>query len=270
MTRSRLRIVLAVTVVAAVAGYASTSFQPTLYASHSVLAMVPQRVPEHFVQSGRSITDLDQRVRTATASILSRTRLERLVDDLELYPDDQKSGVPIATIVREMRDDIVVTSLGDGTFRVQFSYVDPKLAHRVTERLASLFVEENLRDREMIAENTNQFLDSQLDEIRRRLNLKDAELEAMRREGRRVAESDRLELEVFQSTYRSLLTKSLDAKVAANMERRQIGEQFRITDAARVPEQPLDRGGMKTGLVSGLAGLVLGLAFMVVGPKPKA
>lgn len=270
MTRSRLRLVLAVAVLAGAAGYASTFFLPTVYASHSVVALVPQRVPEHFVQSGRSITDLDQRVRTAAGQILSRTRLERMIDDFGLYPDDQKSGVPVATIAREMRDDIQVTSLGDGTFRVQFSYADPKQAQRVTERLAHLFVEENLRDREALAENTNQFLKSQLDEIKNRLNLKDAELEAMRREGRRVAESDRLELEVFQTAYRSLLTKSLDAKVAANVERRQIGEQFRIADVARVPEQPLDRGGLKTGLVSGLAGLVLGLAFMVVGPKPKA
>ena len=41
---------------------------------------------------------------------------------------------------------------------------------RVTERLASLFIEENLRDREVLAEDTNQFLESQLDDARRRLD----------------------------------------------------------------------------------------------------
>ena len=40
---------------------------------------------------------------------------------------------------------------------------------RVTERLASLFIEENLRDREVLAEGTNQFLEAQLDDARRRL-----------------------------------------------------------------------------------------------------
>ena len=41
---------------------------------------------------------------------------------------------------------------------------------RVTERLASLFIEENLRDREMLAEGTNQFLTAQLEDARRRLD----------------------------------------------------------------------------------------------------
>ncbi len=40
---------------------------------------------------------------------------------------------------------------------------------KVTERLASLFIEENLRDREGLAEGANQFLESQLDDARRKL-----------------------------------------------------------------------------------------------------
>jgi polysaccharide chain length determinant protein (PEP-CTERM system associated) len=52
---------------------------------------------------------------------------------------------------------------------VSYVSVDPRLAMRVTERLASLFIEENLRDREVLAEGTNEFLESQLEDARRRL-----------------------------------------------------------------------------------------------------
>jgi uncharacterized protein involved in exopolysaccharide biosynthesis len=52
---------------------------------------------------------------------------------------------------------------------VGFTSDDPRTAMRVTERLASLFIEENLRDREVLAEGTNQFLDAQLEDARRRL-----------------------------------------------------------------------------------------------------
>ena len=48
-------------------------------------------------------------------------------------------------------------------FRVSYKRRRPRTAMRVTERLASLFIEENLRDREVLAEDTNQFLDSQLE-----------------------------------------------------------------------------------------------------------
>ena len=39
---------------------------------------------------------------------------------------------------------------------------------RVTERLASLFVQENLEDRELLADQTDQFLEGQVEETRRR------------------------------------------------------------------------------------------------------
>ena len=36
----------------------------------------------------------------------------------------------------------------------------------------------------------------------------------------------------------SLLGKKEDSKIATNLERRQIGEQFRLLDPARLPEKP--------------------------------
>ena len=45
--------------------------------------------------------------------------------------------------------------------------------------------------------------------------------------------------DTLQANYEQLLAKSEDSKVAANLERRQIGEQFRVLDPARVPERPV-------------------------------
>ena len=42
----------------------------------------------------------------------------------------------------------------------------------------------------------------------------------------------------LQETYASLLQKREDSKLAANLERRQIGEQFRILDPASLPQRP--------------------------------
>jgi uncharacterized protein involved in exopolysaccharide biosynthesis len=51
----------------------------------------------------------------------------------------------------------------------------------VTERLASLFIEENFRDREVLAEGTNQFLEAQLEDARRRLIEQEKKVEGYRR-----------------------------------------------------------------------------------------
>ncbi len=49
-----------------------------------------------------------------------------------------------------------------------------------------------------------------------------------------------------------------DAKLAANLQRRQVGEQFTILDAASLPERPYNRA-MRLGL--SFSGAVLGLAM---------
>ena len=41
--------------------------------------------------------------------------------------------------------------------------------------------------------------------------------------------------DTLQESYRGLLQKSEESKVAANLERQQIGEQFRVLDPPRVP-----------------------------------
>ena len=50
----------------------------------------------------------------------------------------------------------------------------------VTERMASLFIEESLRDRTALAEGTNQFLETQLQDARNRLIEQEKRLEGYR------------------------------------------------------------------------------------------
>ena len=45
----------------------------------------------------------------------------------------------------------------------------------------------------------------------------------------------------LQAAYTSLLMKREDSMIAANLERRQIGEQFRILDPASRPEKPYNQ-----------------------------
>jgi uncharacterized protein involved in exopolysaccharide biosynthesis len=75
-------------------------------------------------------------------------------------------------------------------------------------------------------------------------------------------ESDLVELTrdytTLQTTYQSLLAKREDAKLASNLERRNIGEQFKILDPARVPERPFSPNRMLIDLGGAAAGLVLG------------
>jgi hypothetical protein len=59
----------------------------------------------------------------------------------------------------------------------------------------------------------------------------------------------------LQGQYTSLLGKKEESKIAANLERRQIGEQFKLLDAARVAERPFSPNRQR------LYGMGLGAGF---------
>ena len=61
----------------------------------------------------------------------------------------------------------------------------------------------------------------------------------------RPRESELVELtrdySTMQAAYTNLLVKREDAMLAANLERRQIGEQFKLLDTASMPERPYNQ-----------------------------
>jgi len=158
-------IVPAIVIMAGVFAWVRTL--PNQYMSDTLILVVPQQVPETYVRSTVT-TRIEDRLQTITQQILSRTRLERIIQDFNLYPELRKTAI-MEDVVERMRSSIGVQVVKGDAFRVSFTTDDARTAMRVTERLASLFIEENLRDREVLAEGTNQFLEAQLEESRRRL-----------------------------------------------------------------------------------------------------
>lgn len=178
-------LVPALLVASGVAVYAY--LLPNVYRSEAVILVVPQRVPREFVRSTVT-TEVDERLQAISQQILSRTRLERIILDLNLYPEERREGI-MEEVVQRMRERDIEVNIArprrgeDSTsFRVGFRYEDPRTAMQVTERLASFFIEENIRDREVLAEGTDQFLQSQLDEARRQLLENEQRLELYKRQ----------------------------------------------------------------------------------------
>jgi uncharacterized protein involved in exopolysaccharide biosynthesis len=68
----------------------------------------------------------------------------------------------------------------------------------------------------------------------------------------------------LQSGYQSLLQKREESKVAANLERRQIGEQFKVLDSPRRPERPYSPNRPMIQVAGTLVGLALGIGLIVL------
>lgn len=166
-------------VVVSTATIVGSSWLPDRFRADTVIVVVPQGVSPDFVRA--TVTPpIRDRLPTISAQILSRTRLEQIIHDLNLYAEARRTE-PMQAVVDKMRDYIQVESVeASQSFRVSYEAESPQLAMRVTERLAGLFIEETSRDRMELAQATSEFLKRQLEDARSRLVEQEKRLDAYR------------------------------------------------------------------------------------------
>ncbi len=151
---------------------------PDVYRSETTILVIPQRVPESYVRS--TITDrIGDRLQSLKEQILSRSRLERTIVDLNLFPDQRRTAA-MEDLISHMRNAVKVETARSDAFTVSYSSPDPRTAQIVTERLASDFIRENVIDREKLADTTSEFLKVQAEDAKRQLIEQEKKLEAYR------------------------------------------------------------------------------------------
>jgi polysaccharide chain length determinant protein (PEP-CTERM system associated) len=155
--------------------WAASWFLPAYYKSETLILVEQQKVPEQYVVPNVA-SDLQDRLQSMTQQITSRTRLARIIEQFNLYPD-QRRRLSSEELVDAMRKDIeieLVQAPGRkddlSAFRVSYTCRDPRVAQEVTNELTSFFIEENLEARREQSETTTGFLENQLEEARQSLS----------------------------------------------------------------------------------------------------
>jgi len=167
---------------------------PERFKSSTTILVVPQRVPEHYVKSTISIR-IEDRLGTIKQQVLSRTRLVAVMDELGLFKEDRKK-YPVEEVVDEMRKRIAIEVRHNDAFTLSFIHENRQMAMVTTSRLASFFIDENLKNREQQAVGTADFLESQLQETKKKLE----------------AQEERVKQ--YKSTYMGELPQQLQANLA--------------------------------------------------------
>jgi polysaccharide chain length determinant protein (PEP-CTERM system associated) len=156
---------------------------PKIYGAHTVILVQPQKVPENFVRTIIS-TPVQDRLRTITQQVTSRTNLEKIAEEYRLFKDREIRTYPDSLIAAlKERIGIEVTEGGPGgasTFAIYFRGENPRKVMQVTNALASNFISENLKMRESQALGTSNFLADELESVERRLLVKEEELKLYR------------------------------------------------------------------------------------------
>lgn len=164
-------------------------FLPKIYRATTLILVQPQSVPESYVKPTVTATVMD-RLNTISQEILSRTRLEKVINEFNLYSDLRKK-LTMEEVVERMAKSIevnVAKGIQSGSrrdkeqnaFTISYEGEEPRLVMMVTNKLASLFIEENLKVREMQAETTSAFLAKELSNIEEQLIKKEEEIRKFR------------------------------------------------------------------------------------------
>ena len=180
-------------VIVTMATLAYAWYAPNIYRASTLILVEPQKVPSSYVEP--TVTEnVESQLRTITEQIMSRTYLEKIIKEFDLYPELRKE-LPMESVIEKMRKCIVVDVKKGQVFSVSFEDLDPVIAMKVANRLASLFIEGNLRTRGERAEGTLVFLEKELGRVRALL----------KKQEKKVSE--------FRAKYLGMLPEQLDANL---------------------------------------------------------
>lgn len=248
----RRKVMIVATTLVIALGVSLVAYKlPNQYQAKTTIMVDPGKVPESYVKSTATI-DANHRLSILQERILSDTRLGQITDELGLYRN-LKATTTQDAIMNMMRQKITVDVTTTAppakalkSFTVSFTASNPVLAAKVSNRLASLFIEENMKVREQQVMGTADFFDGQLQKAKEEVNEKAqkvAELKA--RYASELPEAQNLHLQALTSA--QLATRE-EADAVARAEQQKTSLQALLAASPEVVN--LDAGGStaNTGL----------------------
>lgn len=169
-------------ILLALLGFALTFVVQPQYVSQTLILVEQQKVPDDYVRPV-VVEDITARLASMKEQILSRSRLEPIIERFNLYGgkkmsmDDRLDQMRKSIDIKPIHSEMARTGGLPGFF-ISFKDSDAHTAQMVCGEIASLFVSANLSARAQSVEGTTEFLKSQLADAKRALDDQDSKLAA--------------------------------------------------------------------------------------------
>ena len=159
--------IVPVVILLAVSSVISYTLSP-VYRSSATILVETQNIPETFVQS--TVTGyIEERLQMISQIVLNRENIMEIINEYDPYPKENMSK---NELVKELREDIkmeMLTTEGNRresgnafAFTLSYEGKSPRKVYLITNRLATLYMEQNLLLREEKAESTYNYLENQM------------------------------------------------------------------------------------------------------------
>jgi uncharacterized protein involved in exopolysaccharide biosynthesis len=204
---------------------------PAVYRSTATILIQEQEIPPELVRS--TVTSFaDERIQVISQQVMTRSVLLDLIDKYGLYADERKRETS-EELLERMRHDIRITPISaDVTdrrtgstmkstiaFSLAYDSESPANAQKITNQLTTLFLNENVKNRQQKAAETTSFLDEELDRVGKVISEDEQKLaEFKQRNQGRLPDLTQLNLAESERTHTDI--QRLDRELGFVAERR--------------------------------------------------
>ena len=169
-------------------GYIATLVLPKKYTSETSVLVEQPVVSADYVKPVES-DDLNMRLASMKAQVLSGPRLQPIIEKLNLY-SDQRSNTSMEDLIGQLQKAVDVKLLEPmpGSygrppgFHVGVTFKQPQLAQQICTEITSMFMEQNSQRRMDQSQKTTQFMGEELQVAKAKLDEQDQKLAQFKRQ----------------------------------------------------------------------------------------
>jgi len=159
---------------------------PKSYRSSTLILIENAKIPDDYVK-GLVGASVEERLTMLQQQVMSRTLLGQIIEDFSLYQNKVKRE-GLESVLDEVRKQIKIDTVGTVSnrgksveaFTISFSHEEPVTAMKVTAKLASQYIEENLKVREQMVTGVSVFLEQELNAAKSSLEAKEREISSFK------------------------------------------------------------------------------------------
>jgi polysaccharide biosynthesis transport protein len=156
---------------------------PSVYRAETTILVNPEKGDDNLV----SVTagwGGSYRLSTVREQVMSPTQLGPLLDELKMYPE-LRGKVTTRELVRRIESATTIEfqdagRQGSSLIHIAFTDVDRDRAAQAANRIASLFIQKNIKAREQLSSETSRLLENQLQETKQQLEGKEHTLQGIK------------------------------------------------------------------------------------------
>lgn len=135
---------------------------PYKYQSETIIFVDDRNIIAPLMEGRAVATEISDRTSAAKELLMSRSLIEKVAQDPEIYPEAPVSPEALEYRIANIRAGLSVRPRGDSYFSIGFSSTSQMEAFRVAQRLGQLFIEETKNRKRAESRNAYDFIDKQV------------------------------------------------------------------------------------------------------------